>query len=121
MSILDVPYGPKYDSNILRLSIPSLTAEVIAFQPAFTCSRYEKEMYEICSKLTIKTTEQRQWRSAGVFIANFEKYSTYCSGVPNIDFEQVDTNRDGFFFLVRKIGFLLATMKNLWILLACCW
>ena len=78
-------------------------------------------MYEICSKLTIKTTEQRQWRSAGVFIANFEKYSTYCSGVPNIDFEQVDTNRDGFFFLVRKIGFLLATMKNLWILLACCW
>ena len=30
-------------------------------------------MYEICSKLTVKTTEQRQWRHFVVFIANFEK------------------------------------------------
>ena len=27
---------------------------------------------EICSKLTIKTPEQRQWRHSGVFIVNFE-------------------------------------------------
>ena len=27
---------------------------------------------EICSKLTITTPEQRQWRRSGVFIINFE-------------------------------------------------
>ena len=28
--------------------------------------------FEICSKLTIKTPERRQWRRFGVFIVNFE-------------------------------------------------
>ena len=27
---------------------------------------------EICSKLTIKTPDQRNWRRSGVFIVNFE-------------------------------------------------
>ena len=27
---------------------------------------------EICSKLTIKTSEWRQWRRSGIFIVNFE-------------------------------------------------
>ena len=30
---------------------------------------------EIYSKLTIKTSERRQWRSSGVFIVNFEHIS----------------------------------------------
>ena len=30
---------------------------------------------EICSKLTIKTPERRQWRRCGVFIVNFEPIS----------------------------------------------
>ena len=30
---------------------------------------------EICSKLTIKTTERRHWRHSGVFIVNFEHIS----------------------------------------------
>ena len=30
---------------------------------------------EICSKLTIKTPERRQWRRSGVFIVNFEHIS----------------------------------------------
>ena len=30
---------------------------------------------EICSKLTIKTLERRQWRRCGVFIFNFEHIS----------------------------------------------
>ena len=30
---------------------------------------------EICSKLTIKTPERRQWRRSGVFIVNFEHAS----------------------------------------------
>ena len=30
---------------------------------------------EICSKLTIKTPERRQWHGSGVFIINFEHIS----------------------------------------------
>ena len=30
---------------------------------------------EICSKVTIKTPEQRHWRRSGVFIVNFEHIS----------------------------------------------
>ena len=30
-------------------------------------------MFEICSKLTIKTRDQRQWRRHAVFIVNFEQ------------------------------------------------
>ena len=30
---------------------------------------------EICSELTVKTPEQRQWRRSGVFIVNFENIS----------------------------------------------
>ena len=30
---------------------------------------------EICSKLTIKTSERRHWRGSGVFIVNFEHIS----------------------------------------------
>ena len=32
-------------------------------------------MFEICSKLTIKTPERHQWRCLGVFIVNFEQIS----------------------------------------------
>ena len=32
-------------------------------------------MFEICSKLTKKTTERRHWRGSGVFIVNFEHIS----------------------------------------------
>ena len=31
-----------------------------------------KTSCEICSKLTVKTPERRQWRRSGVFIVNFE-------------------------------------------------
>ena len=30
---------------------------------------------EICSKLTIKTPERRQWRRSGAFIVNYEQIS----------------------------------------------
>ena len=35
-------------------------------------NRNTRKRREICSKLTIKTPKQRQWRRSGVFIANFE-------------------------------------------------
>ena len=43
-------------------------------------NRNTRIAYEIYSKLTIKTLEQRQWRHSGVFIVNFEHFCTlfYC-------------------------------------------
>ena len=38
-------------------------------------NRNTRLMYEICSKLTIKTPERRQRRHFGVFIVNFEHIS----------------------------------------------
>ena len=35
-------------------------------------NRNTRKRCEICSKLTIKTPERRQWRRSGVFIVNFE-------------------------------------------------
>ena len=34
-------------------------------------------MCEICSKLTIKTPEQRHWRRSSVFVVNFEQISFF--------------------------------------------
>ena len=45
----------------------------------------------ICSKLTIKTRERRNWRRSGVFIINFGTYFTPCSSVFIVNFEQVNT------------------------------
>ena len=38
-------------------------------------NRNNRIIREVCSKLTIKTLERPQWRSSGVFIANFEQTS----------------------------------------------
>ena len=38
-------------------------------------NRNTRTMFEICSKLTIKTPERRYWRRSGVFIVNFEHIS----------------------------------------------
>ena len=35
-------------------------------------SRNTRTSCEICSKLTVKTPQQRHWRRSGVFIVNFE-------------------------------------------------
>ena len=36
-------------------------------------NRNTRSRCEICSKLTIKTAGQRQWRTSGAFIVNFEQ------------------------------------------------
>ena len=38
-------------------------------------NRNTRTRYEICSKLTIKTPERRQWRRSGVFIVVNFKHS----------------------------------------------
>ena len=40
-------------------------------------NRNTRIWYEICSKITIKTPEQRQWRRFGVFIVNFQHISHF--------------------------------------------
>ena len=36
-------------------------------------NRKTRTRCELCSKLTLKTPERRQWRLSGVFIVNFEQ------------------------------------------------
>ena len=45
--------------------------------------------HKICSKLTIKTPERRQWRCSGVFIVNFEHISHLVLVVSIVNFEHV--------------------------------
>ena len=49
-----------------------------------------RAMYEICSKLTINTTEQHHWKSIWCLDCYFLTIFTHCSGVS--DFESEDVN-----------------------------
>ena len=51
--------------------------------------RNTRSRYEICSKLTIKTPEQRQWRRSGVSVVNFEHISHRVLSVSVVNFEHV--------------------------------
>ena len=62
--------------NVMTSTI-KLTSSVLATNPAGIYqlkvkNRSTKTRREICSKLTIKTPERRQWRRSGVFTVNFE-------------------------------------------------
>ena len=66
---------------------------MIGFNPAVIYllkvnKRNTKTRCEICSKLTIKTPERRQWRRSGVFTVNL--YFTPCSSVSIVNFEHVN-------------------------------
>ena len=54
-------------------------------------NRNSRTRFEICSKLTIKTPEWRQWRRSGVFI---ETYFTPCSSVSIVKFEHGNADWD---------------------------
>ena len=62
-------------------------------------NRNTRTRCEICSKLTIKIPERRQWRRSGIFVVNFEHISPY-SSVPIVNFEHVivgwDISATGF-------------------------
>ena len=53
-------------------------------------NRNARTRYEICSKLTIKTPDRRQWRRSGIFIVNFEHISSCSSSVSIVTFEHVN-------------------------------
>ena len=50
----------------------------------------QEKIYEICSKLTIKAPEQRQWRRSSDLLLFFITHFTYCSSASIDDFEQVN-------------------------------
>ena len=56
-------------------------------------NRNTRTRCEICSKLTTKTPERRQWRHSGVFIVNFEHIFTLSSSVSIVNFEPVNADR----------------------------
>ena len=72
-------------------------------------NRNSRKRCEICSMLTIKTLERRQRRS-GVFIVNFNIFTT-CSTVTIVNFEQVNVawNDNDLIFMTKKclVFFLL--------------
>ena len=54
-------------------------------------NRNARKRCEICSKLTIKTPERRQWRRSSIFI-NFEHITHLLLSVSIVDFEQVNAS-----------------------------
>ena len=50
-----------------------------------------RTMCDICSKLTMNTSERSHRRHSGVFIVNFEWISHIVLALPLLDFEQVNT------------------------------
>ena len=54
---------------ILHYNLPT---NIYLFKVSY---RNTRKRYKTCSKLTIKTSEQHQWRRSGVFIVNFEHIS----------------------------------------------
>ena len=54
-------------------------------------NRNTRTRCEICSKLTIKIPEQRQWHCSGIFIVNFEHVEQVNAG-----WEKIQTFPDNF-------------------------
>ena len=66
----------------LYMLLKGTNQELLILQTFFTGiyllkvnNRNTRTSSEICSKLTMKTPERRQWRCSGVFIINFEHIS----------------------------------------------
>ena len=66
-------------------------------------NRNTRAICEICSKLTITTSERCQLRCFGVFIANFEQIS-FCSGVSMVDFDHLNTDCVSDYFCHIKLA-----------------
>ena len=55
-------------------------------------NRNTRARCEICSKLTIKTPERRQWSRSGIFIVNFEHILHLALLFLFADFEQINAD-----------------------------
>ena len=65
-------------------------------------NRNTRTRCEICSKLTIKTPERREWRRSAVFIVKFEHISHLVLVDFFVKFEQVNAHRDEMHQKVSK-------------------
>ena len=61
--------------NSTIFSTTIMTKDPVSIYLLKVNNRNTRTRSEICSKLTIKTPERRQWRRSGVFIVNFEHIS----------------------------------------------
>ena len=68
------PLLPPFDSQCNSNGFKTVPANISMFK---VNKRYTRKRCEICSKLTIKTPERRQWRHSGVFVINFEHISQF--------------------------------------------
>ena len=71
-------------NNFDRVGIAFTPAKIYLFK---VNNRNTIRRCEICSKLTIKTPEERQSRKSGVFMVNFEQISHIFFGVSITYFE----------------------------------
>ena len=78
-----------YSLNMNTWNIGFKSANIYLFKVS---NRNTGKRSEICSKLTIKTLERRQWRHSGVFIVNFEDISHLFFSVSIVDFEQANVS-----------------------------
>ena len=67
-------------------------------------------MWEISSKLTIKTPERRQWHRCVVIIVNFEEISYIAFVFAIVDFEQVNTGQVEY-WIVRFSATIVKKIK----------
>ena len=82
-------YEYSFSNNIFIDKTPKSSANIYLFK---VNNRNSRKRCEVCSKLTIKTPERRQWRHSGVFIVNFEHTSSF-SNVSIVYFEKVNVSR----------------------------
>ena len=73
---------------------PLITTDEVSYCPAniYLFNRNTRKRYEICSELTIKTPERRQWRRSGDFVVNFEHILHILSGISIVKLEQVNVS-----------------------------
>ena len=89
-SLRDAVLNDNDESNAKALPSRQIPAGIYIFKVNDGNAR---TICKICSKLAIKTPEQRQLRRSSVFIVNWIDF-THCSGVCDIDVEQLDPRRE---------------------------
>ena len=85
-------------------------------QPAITCSKLTiktlEQRCEICLKLTIKPPKRHHWRPFGGFIVNFEDILHLCSSVSIVNFEKVNAGWDALSEILSLISVTLSHIND---------
>ena len=102
------------DIFLYKAAVPFLISH---FPVTFSCSKSTirtLKWCEICSKLSTKKLERRQWRRSDVFIVNFEHISLF-SFASIVDFQQANVSWGPFFgFFVGPFAEPKSTALRTW-------